>query len=493
MFIGIKYKYFILYLVTIIPVITVDVSMYKELSNRLLDSTYASNIEIVKQMNNALTLLQDSYFIPNKVEKDSLNVIIHSLANSVLGNGNEIFLTDGKQNVIYTTNEHLVKKKLHLQVYDSKLPEGYFTVHYLGVDRKLIYSYNPVTDWYLMVLTPLEITAEKNHYIKSLMTMLIVTTVIVLIVIIFLISSRVTSPISLLKRRLEQLENGNKETVNYKKETVNYKKEVFIKDEIWQIGVSFNHIVSRLEDLIHREYFYKIESNEAKFLALQSQINPHFLHNTLETINSIAIIENVPMISELSRSLSNMFRYNTINLCMFVKVEDEINHLGNYLTVQLIRYDGLIQKRIHIEEDLYKCQITKFVLQPIVENCFIHGFRDLTTHGIITVSGYKENHDIIIQVEDNGVGMDDHEISKINEEMSMIHSSLDHENSSSRNRIGIFNVNNRIKMSFGQEYGVSIEKNNPTGLIVKVRVPLIKNEVHSEMKTGGNHVQNDDC
>ena len=465
MFIGIKYKYFFLYLLALIPVIIlVNIISYRELTDRLREQTYAQHREIVKQANNALTLLKDSDLGVNITERNDQNVIILSLAESILGKNNEIILTDAEGNLIYTTNKHLFGKRLHLPVYESDTSEGYFQVRYLEVDRNLVYSFNPVTGWYLMVLTPVDNLATLTGYIESLMTIMIFTTTVVLILLIFLVTSRITSPISKLKRMLDKLERGDLESVRFK-------RDVLIRDEIWHIGISFNKILELLKESIHREYSYRMKSSEARLLALQSQINPHFLHNTLETINSIAILENVPLISELSRSLSKMFRYNTSHTGIFVKIEDELEHVENYLTVQLIRYDGMIRKDIRVDEDILQCYITKFVLQPIVENCFIHGFRDLSGDGLITITGYRKYGDIIIQVSDNGVGMTEEAIRALNREMASMDASVEHESALVRKRIGIFNVNNRIKMSFGPEYGVSVERNHPRGLTVKVRIP----------------------
>jgi sensor histidine kinase YesM len=338
LFISIKYKYIILYsILTIIPILLIDTIAYQFLTHKLCNNIIESHEEIVTQTNNMLTLLKDAKIDVEKSEEQR-KIIYYSLTNSVLGRGSEFVISDQEGKLVYTTNAHLASKKLHLNAIDSEGRSGSYLTSYLQVERMATYSYNPITNWYLVVFTPTDYIFEKIEYIEKLMIALITVSVILVMVLIFVISSHLTSPIHKLKRAMQRIENGNLD--------IEAEKKVFIKDEIWQISLSFKDIVNKLKTHMHYEYLFRIKSNEAKFLALQSQINPHFLHNTLETINSIARVEKVPLIAELSMSLSKMFRYNTLNESKYVFIRDEINHIDNYLNVQLIRFNGQIQKKV---------------------------------------------------------------------------------------------------------------------------------------------------
>ncbi|PLR94879.1 sensor histidine kinase [Bacillus sp. T33-2] len=467
MFISIKYKYIILYsILTIVPILVVDIIAYQVLTEKLRDNIIKSNQEIITQSNDMLTLIKDAKFEMQK-SSEQQKIIYYSLANSVMGRGSEIVISDGEGKLIYTTNSHLADKKLHLQAISSSRRSGNYLVDYLQVERIAIYSFNPMTKWYLVVFTPTENVFDKIAYIQKLMIALILVSIIIVTALIFLISSHLTSPIHKLTRTIQRIEKGDLD--------LEAQKQVFIKDEMWQISLSFNNVVNKLKNHMQYEYLFRIKSNEAKFLALQSQINPHFLHNTLETINSIARVEKVPIISELSMSLSKMFRYNAFTEKKYVPIREEMDHVENYLNVQLIRFNGQIEKHIEIDPEILDFKTVKFVLQPIVENCFVHAFKNKVNKGLISIHGYREEGHALIEISDNGPGMDSGKISDINEVLARWDWIMD-EGELSRSKIGIYNVNSRIRMAFGEDFGVMLRPNHPQGLSVIVTLPVILEE-----------------
>ncbi|WP_026575711.1 sensor histidine kinase [Bacillus sp. UNC438CL73TsuS30] len=466
MYISNKYKYFTFYLLlTIIPIILINFLLYNLLYSQLQKNILESNLDILKQSNNTLSLIK-STGITIKANDEMQKIIYYSLSNSIWGEGSELLIVDGDQNLIFTTNKHMASKKLETPIFKTSKSDGYFTVNYLNVKRELSFSYNPILGWYLIILSPTAEIFKQISYIKTLMTTITITSIFILVFIIYFVSSRLNKSTATLKKKLKDIENGEIRIIDDRK--------IRIKDELWEIGLSFNRIVHRYTEM---EYQNKLMNNEAKLLALQSQINPHFLHNTLETINSIAYINNVPLISELSRSLSSMFRYNTVSNGKYVTLGDEIQHVENYLNVQLIRFEGMIEKEIEIDKDILNCKIIKFVLQPIIENCFDHGLEDLTEGGVIKIKACRDNQQIRIFVEDNGVGMEEDARERLNKSFkeNVIHKN-DREKSDTNTGVGISNVNSRIKLAFGDEFGLSVENREPSGLIVRVNLPFIINQ-----------------
>jgi sensor histidine kinase YesM len=466
LFISIKYKYIILYsILTIIPILLIDTVAYQFLTHKLRNNIIESHEEIVTQTNNMLSLLKDAKIDVEKSEQRK--IIYHSLANSVLGRGSEFVISNQDGHLIYTTNAHLASKELHIKAIHSEGRSGNYLTSYLQVERLAVYSYNPVTNWYLVVFTPTDYIFAKIEYIEKLMIVLITVSVILVMVLIFVISSHLTSPIHKLKKAMQRIENGNL--------SIEAEKNVFIKDEIWQISLSFKDIVNKLNTHMYNEYLFRIKSNEAKFRALQSQINPHFLHNTLETINSIARVEKVPLIAELSMSLSKMFRYNTLNESKYVLIRDEMNHIDHYLNVQLIRFNGQIQKKTDIDPEIMDYKIVKFILQPIIENCFVHAFTKIATNGLISIIAFRIDRKIVIEIHDNGNGMDAELINEVNKTLSSWEWNFD-EGDNNKQKVGIYNVNSRIRMAFGKEFGLHLKPNYPCGLSVIVTLPLTKGE-----------------
>ncbi|RFU70569.1 HAMP domain-containing protein [Peribacillus saganii] len=472
MFISIKYKYIILYsILTIIPILVVDTIAYQFLVQKLRTNIIESNQEIVTQANNMLTLFKDTE-IDTEGSKEQRKMIYYSLANSVIGQGSEIILSDRKGKVIYSTNSHMAGKKLHAKAIDSKAGSGNYLASYLQVERLAIYSFNPMTEWYLVVFTPTDNIFKKIEYVEKLMVALITVSIILVVFLIFVLSNHLTSPIHKLTRTMQKIEIGNFD--------IEIQKKVFIKDEIWQITLSFNKIVEKLKSHMHYEYLFRIKTNEAKFLALQSQINPHFLYNTLETINSIARVEKVPIISELSMSLSKMFRYNSNMDNKYVHIRDEINHVENYLNVQLIRFNGNIQKQSDYDPEIMDCKMVKLSLQPIIENCFVHAFQNMASNGIIFIRAARKDGNAVIEVKDNGRGMDAEKLTEINNAMASWDWSLE-EGELKKQKIGIYNVNSRIRMAFGEKFGLQLRPNVPSGLSVIVTLPFIKEEGNSNV------------
>jgi sensor histidine kinase YesM len=470
MYLSQKKKYILFYFfLTVIPIVTISIITYKILYDHLQRDILKKNQEILRQSNNFLYLLEDGKSSSDIYMNDKEKMIYYGMASSIFGKGSDVVVLDKNLNTVFTTNPHLAGKIKKKSFNKDPNKDGYFIMDYLNIERLISYYYHPITEWYLIVITPTDEVFGNISYIRTLMTTITVVSVLFLLILVYWVSSRLHRSTNALKERLKEMEEGELILVE--------DRSVFIKDELWDIESSFKKIVKKYSEM---EYQYKLKSNEAKLLALQAQINPHFLHNALETINSISIVYKVPLISEISRSLSKMFRYNTVSVGNYVNLKEEIDHVANYLTVQLIRFDGLIEKQITIEEDVKDCKVIKFVLQPIVENCFTHGFKDLMGGGKIKIQAYREQHSVILKVEDNGKGMSEDLIVQLNHALNDKASLLHYKNpnpSDESTSVGMVNVNNRIKLAFGNDYGLSIEKAESEGLVVKVTMPYIKNTI----------------
>lgn len=196
--------------------------------------------------------------------------------------------------------------------------------------------------------------------------------------------------------------------------------------------------------------------------SLQSQINPHFLFNTLNAIARIALIENAPNTEELIYSLSDILRYSVKNIDKMVTVKEEIDNIKKYLHIQETRYGDRISSSIIIDNSILKFKLPAMTLQPIVENSIIHGLKDKKENGEIKIFGKLSGNNIItFEIYDNGVGIDD---DKINLLLNV------YGEDSGLTGLGIYNVNSRIKHLFGNEFGISIEsvKNESTRVLINI-------------------------
>ena len=224
-------------------------------------------------------------------------------------------------------------------------------------------------------------------------------------------------------------------------------------------------ITKPIEEQVTRE---QKQLRKAEFELLQAQINPHFLYNTLDTIVWSAEAGNQKQVVKMVGSLSDFFRSSLNKGKEIVTIRDELQHARSYLEIQQIRYQDILTYEIDVPEDLFDYQIPKITIQPIVENALYHGIKNVRGGGTITVTGKDEGETMLIQVKDNGKGMKPERLKEITK-------GLAGEKLEDTAIYGLYNVNERIRLSFGEEYGISIESEYEKGSCVSIRLPKILN------------------
>lgn len=268
------------------------------------------------------------------------------------------------------------------------------------------------------------------------------------------ISSGLTRPLELLMNTIQKIGNGN----------VQLRAKIVKKDEIGELAQKFNEMLDQMEELKQKEYQAKQLLNRAEYKALQAQVNPHFLYNTLDTMASIAEIRNCPEVSHMSQSLALIFRYSLNMKNPFSTVEHEIAHLKNYTYVMDMRMHDNIQYTFDVDETTLKSKLPRLSLQPIVENAINHGLRNKRGKKKIGIQIKRKQMDLVICIEDNGIGMD---TSAINESLSK--NELDFVEKG--NSIGLHNINARLKMLYGNTYGMYLESTLGEGTKVFMILP----------------------
>ncbi|WP_342757355.1 cache domain-containing sensor histidine kinase [Kineothrix sedimenti] len=277
---------------------------------------------------------------------------------------------------------------------------------------------------------------------------------IILSVVTFFISRTLTKPLEELMKTIAQIRKGDT------KKRVPYLE----KDEIGQLGKEFNGMLDEIERLIGHEYETKLLLNKAEYKALQAQINPHFLYNTLDTMSSIASVQNCDMVSNLCQSLSTIFRYSLDTKHPYSTVAKEIVHLKNYIYVMNVRMREEVKYHFQIDDEILQNSIPRISIQPLVENAINHGLRNKKGEKEIYVRVMEKDGILEIEVEDNGVGMDAEETNRRLKENS-------HELVESGSSIGLININARMKMLYGEEYGLHINSDGKSGTTVILRIP----------------------
>ena len=272
------------------------------------------------------------------------------------------------------------------------------------------------------------------------------------------IAGGVTKPLRKLREHMRQVERGNFDAA----------VPVRSLDEIGALSLSFNKMVREIHRLINKVYEAELLKKDAEIVALQSQINPHFLYNALGMIDSLASIEGNEQICRISQSLSSMFRYS-IKGGQFSTLQAEIDQSRLFLEIHRFRFGERLSYEIRIEPGLKRQKMPKLVLQPIVENAIIHGIEPSSRRGRIEIRGYPQQQVMIFEIADNGVGMDRKDFSKVLQDQK-------NEGKKRFTGIGIENVNSRIKLLFGERYGLTLYSEEHAYTKVVITLPVIRKE-----------------
>lgn len=245
-----------------------------------------------------------------------------------------------------------------------------------------------------------------------------------------------------------------------------FMQRVRISPEVEQVMERFRHLLSK-QDIIN------LSKKQAEYLALQNQINPHFLYNTLEAIRGDALGAGQREIAQTAEALAIYFRYTITEMGDLVTLEEELENIENYFIIQQYRFGEKLEIRVHTdEESVYRCRIPKLTLQPIVENAIFHGLENKAEGGWISISTQATQKRIVISIKDNGVGMSQEDVESINEKLEKVKVSYINEKKRTGG-IALRNVAQRIKLLFGEEYGLQLYSARGVGTEVIISLPKI--------------------
>lgn len=215
---------------------------------------------------------------------------------------------------------------------------------------------------------------------------------------------------------------------------------------------------------------------QAQYLALQNQINPHFLYNTLEGIRGEAITAGLDNVARMTEALATFFRYTISNVDRPVTLEEELDNIQNYYTIQKYRFGGRISLEVAWDEEdretLYKCRLPKLTLQPIVENAIVHGLERKLGSGLIRIKLTATGTRLIINVSDNGLGMDENRLRELSAKLRAPFGGYEKAEGNGGAGIAMVNVNNRIQLLYGEEYGITVMSSPGQGADVEIVLPL---------------------
>lgn len=242
--------------------------------------------------------------------------------------------------------------------------------------------------------------------------------------------------------------------------------------EIDELSENFNDKIIRIKELIENIKTEQKNKKNTELWLLQSQINPHFLYNTLDTVVWMAEAGDSKKVVDMITALSSFLRIGLNNGKRFISIREEIRHIESYLKIQKFRYEDILEYSINIEDNLYDKRILKLLLQPIVENALYHGIKYKRSGGKISVKGYRKDEHIILQVTDNGIGMETKKLERLKNIIK--NESVDEIDivKSSKESFGLYNVAERIRLYYGNEYGLNIDSTENIGTTVSIILPV---------------------
>ena len=300
---------------------------------------------------------------------------------------------------------------------------------------------------------------EKRAEIIETILPLLLLLMIAVTGVIYWYSKDFSSRVELLVKKFRRAETGD----------LSVSEKISGTDEIAVLDQQFNRMLGNLDQLIKTSYVQKLENKEAQLKNLQLQINPHFLYNTLETISSIAAVKQVFVVCDICGKLGEIFRYSLgKNYGELVPLEQEMTHIKNYMFIQKIRYGDRLQVFYNIDVDAAHVYIPRFILQPIVENAISHGLSNLTSVGTLEVSAFEKKDRLYIEIEDDGEGMVREKVAEITR---FINTAKPVEG---KKNIGIRNVNQRIKLAYGEAYGITIRSAPYQGSRFTIQLPIMR-------------------
>ena len=385
-----------------------------------------------------------------------INIDLNELVSEINLGNSEIYIAYQGE-ILYPNKESQIEKAKYVLSENEKADQdGYI----LSGDQSIVFQNLDIGD--LEIISCIDVkNYESLAYIRSFMIIFVAVMVLVTFILCFYILEKLFSPIRIILSAIENGKENEKVQLVKEEELLSGRDEIkYIVSSIEKAAVKNRNISMQLEERIKL-------LKKAQSIALQSQINPHFFNNTLQTINwkAISLLGRENDISIMSEALSSMLRLALENTDIIVPFSQEVEHANMYLKIQEKRYGDKFQVQWDIPEDVLNCKTIRILLQPIIENSIYHGIKMLSGQGIIKVSARVCDQIVELMVHDNGTGMSPSQVESINEQMQkdMITESR---------HIGLSNVNQRIKLSFGEEYGVNIQS-DMSGTTVTVIFPYI--------------------
>lgn len=378
--------------------------------------------------------------------------------------GEYVYLMAPDGEIIYHPKQNLI----HMGLYEENNTEaaGYedTTVkeNFHGEKRLVTVKTISYTGWKLISVVPMKSFSMGMTGMRNLVVLLVALTVLAVVILNQMVSARISKPLRRLNDSVKEWEAGN------------MNPDIYIGGsmEVEHLGKTLRSTVAQIRQLMDDIVVEQEEKRKSELDALQSQINPHFLYNTLDSIVWMITGERYDDAVFMITQLASLLRISLSKGKTVIKIEDEVKHARNYMNIQKIRYKNSFEVDFQIEEDILDGCIVKLVLQPLLENAIYYGMEFMDGEGEIHVRGYRKDKDVYLEVEDNGLGMPEEEAAEL-----LNGKERPHKHGSG---VGLVNVHSRLKLRFGEAYGLVIHSCPDEGMMVQIHIPYIPYTVETQ-------------
>lgn len=424
-------------------------------------STYEYDFKDVREKQNLISIVRtiNSEGFHGKhlgvISIDILEKSIYEIVKQVgLTTSGEVFLVDDEGKVISSNGKtplgtDISKEKYYSEIQNIK--EGYRKFNLTNEASIVYHKHIENTNWRLVSIIPVREMLKDTNQISRYMIIVVMLITLVAAIVAYYISRGITKRIRQLIKNMRKIEKENWD-VNIVVDST---------DEIGDLQNNFNHMIDNMRILIEEKYEAEIKKKSAELRALQAQINPHFLYNILDMICWMSLKYGADDIVYIVSSLAKFFRLSLSDGKDIVPIEDEISHVKMYLDIQMKRFPDGVEGIIDVSQDVSKYSTVKLILQPIVENAIIHGIQESDNKkGYVKIVGKREGDLIVFTIEDNGKGMEEATINALVSDKNDL-------------GYGVKNVNERIKLYFGKEFGLTYHSELNKGTVVTITFPVL--------------------
>ena len=380
------------------------------------------------------------------------------------GDKGYVFILDQNGNIVYHPSQQQLYNELQTENIDAVMNADSDIVVTGEGDEEKIYtlSHSEITGWTIVGCMNMAELLKSSKAANDIYMLTAIVLVLIAMILSIFISKSITHPIQKLRDSMKRVQEGDFTAADL---------PVPYENEIGSLTQSFNVMTHKIEDLMEQNVHEQEQKRKSELKALQSQINPHFLYNTLDSIIWMAEGKKYEDVVLMTASLARLLRQSISNEDETVSIGQEIQYAKSYLTIQKMRYKDKLEFEIDVDPSVNMIPIVKLVLQPIIENAIYHGLKYKESKGMILVKGYRQGDNAVLEVKDDGVGMDEETLSHIFEKHKVNYHS---------NGVGVYNVQKRLVLYYGKDYGLHYQSKKGEGTTDTVVIPAVGEEHHEK-------------